>query len=447
VIQGFTKRVRTGGPRGGSGGGGNNPLNKFGPLGMFVGIGLIALVLTSFYTVDQTEEALVLRLGKYQRTAAPGLNFKFPTPIETVIKQETKVVKKTDIGGNSRTSLMLTGDENIVDINFTVLWRISDIKNFIFEVDETPVAVRAVAESAMREIIGKNKLEEIITTGRLDITLAVRDLMQETLNEYNAGVEVVEVQLQKADPPSAVVESFRDVVNAAQDAETKVNQATAIKNDIVPKARGEAAQIIQDAEAYKGRVVAEAEESRRRPIMKNSSVVSIVIAGLLFILIVNCTHTVREWEQALVLEFGQAKRVQNAWGEDASAGLKFKMPYETVVTLDRRNLEIDLKPVELLASDQERLVVDAFVRYRISDATTFYEALQNELGAQQKLQSIMDSTLRDVLGRVDSPEIISGRRSELMSEIQQVANNVAKNQTLGVEIIDVRIKRADLPQR
>jgi len=180
--------------------------------------------------------------------------------------------------------------------------------------------------------------------------------------------------------------------------------------------------------------------------MKNSGVVSIVIAGLLFILIVNCTHTVREWEQALVLEFGQAKRVQNAWGEEASAGLKFKKPYETVVTLDRRNLEIDLKPVELLASDQERLVVDAFVRYRISDATTFYEALQNELGAQQKLQSIMDSTLRDVLGRVDSPEIISGRRSELMSEIQQVANNVAKNQTLGVEIIDVRIKRADLPQ-
>lgn len=180
--------------------------------------------------------------------------------------------------------------------------------------------------------------------------------------------------------------------------------------------------------------------------MKNSGVISIVIAGLVLILLINCTHTVREWEQALVLEFGEAKRTQNAWGEDADAGLKFKKPYETVVTLDRRNLEIDLKPVELLASDQERLVVDAFVRYRISDATTFYESLQNEDGAQLKLQSIMDSTLRDVLGRVDSPEIISGRRAELMAEIQQVANEVAKNQTLGVEIIDVRIKRADLPQ-
>ena len=266
VIQGFTKRVRRGGA--GSGGrnnsGGNNPIEKFGPLGIFVVVGFAALLLSTIYTVDQTEEALVLRLGEYQRTAAPGLNFKLPTPLETVVKQETKVVKKTDIGGNSQTSLMLTGDENIVDINFTVLWRISDLKDFVFEVDETPVAVRAVAESAMREVIGKNKLEEIITTGRLDITLAVRDLMQLTLDEYKAGVEVVEVQLQKADPPAAVVDSFRDVVNAAQDAETKVNQATAIQNNIVPVARGEAAQIIQDAEAYKGRVVAEAEGEAQR---------------------------------------------------------------------------------------------------------------------------------------------------------------------------------------
>ena len=180
--------------------------------------------------------------------------------------------------------------------------------------------------------------------------------------------------------------------------------------------------------------------------MRNSSFFAVVIAAIVGIILFTCTHTVREWEQALVLEFGEAKRVQNPWGAEADAGLKFKLPYQTVVTLDRRNLEIDLKPVELLASDQERLVVDAFVRYRISDAVTFYEALQNELGAHQKIQSIMDSTWRDVLGRVDSPEIISGRRFELMSEIQQVANGVAKNQTLGVEIIDVRIKRADLPQ-
>ena len=117
----------------------------------------------------------------------------------------------------------------------------------------------------MREIVGKKKLEGIITTDRLNVTIAVRDLMQETLDEYEAGVEVVEVQLQKADPPEGeVVAAFRDVVNAAQDAETTVNQATAVKNDIVPRARGEAAQIIQDAEAYKGKVVAEAKGEAER---------------------------------------------------------------------------------------------------------------------------------------------------------------------------------------
>lgn len=172
----------------------------------------------------------------------------------------------------------------------------------------------------------------------------------------------------------------------------------------------------------------------------------IIIAALIAFVVLLMTYTVKEWEQALVLEFGEAKRIENPWGSEADAGLKFKLPYEKVVTLDRRNLEVDLKPVELLAADQERLVVDAFVRYRIIDGVQFYESLQNEIGAQQQLQSIMDSTLRDVLGRVDTPEIIAGRRAELMSEIQQVSNSVVKDKNLGVEIIDVRIKRADLPR-
>lgn len=174
----------------------------------------------------------------------------------------------------------------------------------------------------------------------------------------------------------------------------------------------------------------------------------VFIIGLLVILAWSCTFTVRQWEQALVLQFGEAQRVENAWGEEPNAGLKFKlpMPIETVVVLDRRNLEVDLRPVELFASDQERLVVDAFVRYRISDGVKFYEALRSDFEAQQKLQSIMDSTLRDVLGRVETPDIIAGRRAELMSEIQDVSDSVAQEQNLGVEIIDVRIKRVDLPQ-
>ena len=259
------KRFGSGGGGSGGAGGGLGKGGRIGPLGIFAILAFLLALSTCFYTVDQKEEALVFRFGKFTRTAAPGLNFKFPSPIETYYKAETRVVNQTEIGGNERASLMLTGDENIVDIDFTVLWRIKDLHDYYILVDETSVAVTAVAESAMREVVGKNELEKIITTDRLTITTSVRALMQETLDEYQAGVEVVEVQLQKADPPEGrVIEAFRDVVNAEQDAETLVNQATAYKNDIVPKARGEAAQIIQDAEAYRDRVIAEANGEAQR---------------------------------------------------------------------------------------------------------------------------------------------------------------------------------------
>ncbi len=178
--------------------------------------------------------------------------------------------------------------------------------------------------------------------------------------------------------------------------------------------------------------------------MKNTAIVA--IAGVIIIAILMSMYTVKQWEQALVLQFGKAVRVENGWGEDPNAGLKFRIPLvESIVILDRRNLEIDLDPVELLASDQERLVVDAFVRYRIVDPVQFYEAVRDERGAQLQLQSIMDSTLRDVLGRVETPEIISGRRAQLMEEIQQITNAFASQKRLGIEVIDVRIVRADLP--
>lgn len=268
VIQGFKTRAFGNGGGGGRGPRGRRPegpLSKFGPFGIFIAVGLAAMLLSTVYTVDQQEEGVVLRFGKYARTVAPGLNFKMPTPFETVIKEKTRVVQKTNVGGNDNTSLMLTGDENIVDIDFTVLWRIKDLKNFVFEVDEPAVALRAVAESAMREIIGRSELEKIITTDRLNTTIAVRDLMQRTLDEYAAGIEVVEVQLQKADAPDGkVVDAFRDVVDARQEKETLINEATARQNTVVPAARGDAAKILQDAEAYKGQVVAEARGEAER---------------------------------------------------------------------------------------------------------------------------------------------------------------------------------------
>lgn len=181
--------------------------------------------------------------------------------------------------------------------------------------------------------------------------------------------------------------------------------------------------------------------------MKKSTPFLIGLGIIVFLLILSSMYTVDQREQALVLRFNAADRVENAWGQDPDAGLKYRVPViEKVVKLDRRNLEIDLEPVELLASDQERLVVDAFVRYRIVDPVQFYEAVRNEQGAKLKLQSIMDSTLRDTLGRVDTQAIIAERRAELMDQIQVTTNNFAKRQRLGIEVIDVRIVRADLPQ-
>ncbi len=182
--------------------------------------------------------------------------------------------------------------------------------------------------------------------------------------------------------------------------------------------------------------------------MKNLTTLFVIIAIAIAVL-VSSTFTVKQWDQALILEFGEAKKISNPWGQEADAGLKFKKPWEKVVILDRRNLEIDLQPVELLAADQQPMLVDAFVRYRIVDATKFYEALKDERGATLKLQSIMDSTLRDVLGRVNTQEIISGKRAQLMTEIQNITNATANapENDFGVEIIDVRIMRADLPKQ
>ena len=263
VVRELKEKFGGGKRSGGSGGGGKG--GKGGNGGaialpwLIVGAGLIFMAISSVVQVDEQEEAAILRFGEYSRTLGPGIHLKLPTPVETKLVRKTREVQKTDVGGSSSSSLMLTGDENIVDIDFTVLWRISNLEDYLFEIDDPRGAVDAVGQSAMREVVGKRNLQEIITTDRLAVTTAVQELMQSTLDEYKAGIEVQEVQLQKADAPEgAVVQAFRDVVDAAQDKETSINRATAVQNQLVPEARGTAAQIIQDAEAYRGKVISEA---------------------------------------------------------------------------------------------------------------------------------------------------------------------------------------------
>jgi modulator of FtsH protease HflK len=245
------------------------------------GILLVALAVlaiwgfSGFFKVEADERGAVLRFGKYSWDANPGLNYHLPYPIETVLLAKVLRVNRLDIGvqlfddgrrGGRATrevpeeSLMLTGDGNIVDINFTVIWKIKDngVREYLFNMKDPEGTVKAVAESAMREVVGRWQIEPILTIGRQPIETEVHDLMQRTLDHYGAGMQVNQVQLQKVDPPDAVIDSFRDVQRAAADAESAQNKAQTYANRVVPEARGRSAQITQAAEAYREQTVAEA---------------------------------------------------------------------------------------------------------------------------------------------------------------------------------------------
>ena len=249
------------------------------------GLGLIVLAaiaiwgLSGFFRVDPDELGVVLRFGKYVRDAKPGLNYHLPYPIESVLTPKVTRVNRIDIGmrlvedlrrGTTmrdvpEESLMLTGDENIVDVDFSVLWKVkpSAVGDYLFNVQGPEGTVKAVAESAMREVIGRSNIQAILTT-RQPVETAVQELMQSTLNKYGAGITITQVQLQKVDPPSQVIDSFRDVQAARADLERAQNEAQTYANKVVPEARGKAAQITQGAEAYREQTVAEAKGATSR---------------------------------------------------------------------------------------------------------------------------------------------------------------------------------------
>ena len=239
-------------------------------------LGVIALWgFSGFFRVEPDEVGVVLRFGKAVREVQPGLNYHLPYPIETVLTPKALRVNKIDIGmrvvddirrGGTTVrdvpeeSLMLTGDENIVDVDFSVLWKVkpTGVGEFLFNIQNPEGTVKAVAESAMREVIGRSEIQPILTGARQTIETAVQDLMQKTLDHYGAGVVIQQVQLQKVDPPAQVIDAFRDVQAARADLERAVNEAQTYANRVVPEARGRVAQITQAAEAYKSQTVAEA---------------------------------------------------------------------------------------------------------------------------------------------------------------------------------------------
>jgi membrane protease subunit HflK len=249
-------------------------------------VGLILLILvfvwlaSGLYRVLPDEQGVVIRFGKFIKTTQPGLNYHIPFPVETVETPKVTKVNRIDIGFRSerdsgfssgggvadvpQESLMLTGDENIVNIDFSVFWVIKDAGKFLFKIQDPEGTVKAAAETAMREVIAKSEIQPILTQGRSVIEVETQDIIQSILDDYESGIQITQVQTQKADPPDQVINAFRDVQAARADMERSKNEAEAYANDVIPRARGEAAKILQAAEAYKNQVVAKAEGEASR---------------------------------------------------------------------------------------------------------------------------------------------------------------------------------------
>lgn len=287
-------------PPGGGMGGGQQPnieemlrrsqdkVRRFipGGFGSGRGIGIVVLVvlilwgLSGFYRVQENERGLELVFGKWnEQVTAPGLRWRWPTPIGEVLTPAVTQINRLNIGfrdaddfGSRSTSprdvlgesLMLTSDQNISDVDFTVQWRIADPADYLFNIQAPEETVKAAAESAMREVVGQTALDELLTTAREVVQDDTRVLLQSILDGYGAGINIERVQLQKTEAPPPVIDAFNDVQRARQDQERLQNQAEAYRNSIVPKARGEAAGILEEAAAYRERVIKEAQGEASR---------------------------------------------------------------------------------------------------------------------------------------------------------------------------------------
>jgi modulator of FtsH protease HflK len=283
------------GPSGGGGGGGGNQppdLEEIfrrgqdrlkqtiggsglpGPLLLLIAAPVVALIAFYAFTfrVNPDELGVVMRFGQFVRQEAPGLHFRLPPPIEEVYKPKVTRQNITEIGfrsgpmggrgvaGSRDTpeSHMLTGDENIVDLEFVVYWRIKDAAQYLFNIQNPEMTVKEVAESAMREIVGQSNIAPLLTEARQKTEAEAQRLIQNTLDMYVAGIRIDQVTLQRVDPPAQVIASFRDVQAARADKERLQNEANTYANKIVPEARGEADRILQAAEGYRQQTVAEA---------------------------------------------------------------------------------------------------------------------------------------------------------------------------------------------
>jgi membrane protease subunit HflK len=265
-------RVLMGGRGGGSGGrgaggGGGGPMLTRGTFGIGLLLLVAAWLYASVYTVRPEEQSVELMFGEYSSIGAPGLNFA-PWPVVRAEVIPVTTERFVDIGVNrgqrGEEGLMLTGDENIIDIDFQVAWNINDPRAFLFNLRDPEQSIRAVSESAMREIVAQSDLAPILNRDRGAIGDRLLDLIQTTLNSYNAGVTILRVNFDRADPPREVIDAFREVQAAEQERDRLQSQADAYANRVLAGARGESAQLLEEAEGYRARVVNEAEGEASR---------------------------------------------------------------------------------------------------------------------------------------------------------------------------------------
>ena len=244
------------------------PLLTMGALPI-LGIALVLWLLTGIYVVGPDEVGVVQTFGKYSRASQSGLNYHFPYPIETVKTPKVTEVKRIEIGFRSvgknqyqtveRESLMLTGDENIVDAEMIVQYKIKDPEAYLFNFIKPELTVREASEASLRTVVGRHNIDEALTSGKFMIQEETKELVQSILDKYNTGILVVAVQLQDVSPPQQVIAAFKDVASAKEDKNKMVNQAEGYRNDLIPKARGEAQSMIREAEGYKKARIARAE--------------------------------------------------------------------------------------------------------------------------------------------------------------------------------------------
>lgn len=239
---------------------------------VLLGVAALIWLGSGVYVVGPDEQGVLTRFGRYVQTVGPGPHYQLPYPIERVYKPKVTQVQRIEVGYRTRgrgqvdvpaESLMLTGDENIIDIDLSVQFRIKDAPNFLFNVrspqDDPQQVVRDASETAIRQVIGRNSIDEALTIGKEKIQSRTQATMQEILDLYGSGIQIVAVQLQQVAPPEEVIHAFKDVASAREDRERAINEAQGYANDILPKAQGEASRIVQEAEAYKA-----AKESRAR---------------------------------------------------------------------------------------------------------------------------------------------------------------------------------------